>query len=205
MNKKIAIPVATIALAAGTLGITAFASAHANGEGRRGPSQEVKEAIESGDYNTFKEAASGTPLAEKITEENFSKLSEAHKLREEGKHEEAKAIMEELGLKGPKDEQGQKMDSETRAKLDAAMDAGDYNAWKEIVDDKPIASQVTADNFAKFVEAHNLREEGKHEEAKAIMDELGIKPPKHHMKGDKGGEMKSQNERPAGQNESITK
>lgn len=75
------------------------------------------------------------------------------------------------------------MDAETKTKVDAAIKNRDYNAWKAAVGDAPIANQVTADNFSKFAEAHELREAGKNEEAKAIMDELGIKPPHGHGHG----------------------
>ena len=58
-------------------------------------------AIENNDYQAWATAVSGTPMAEKVDATTFSKLVEAHNLRESGDHEGARAIMEELGLKGP--------------------------------------------------------------------------------------------------------
>ena len=58
----------------------------------------------------------------------------------------------------------------------AAIEAGDYNAWKEAVgENNPFADKITAENFSKFVEAHNLRMQ-----ADSIMAELGIDMPQGH-------------------------
>ena len=52
----------------------------------------------------------------------------------------------------------------------SAVKAGDYQAWKLAVgEDHPWAEKITADNFARFVEAHNLRLE-----ADEIFAELGL-------------------------------
>lgn len=52
----------------------------------------------------------------------------------------------------------------------AAVASGDYEAWKIAVgEDHPFVSKITAENFARFVEAHqNI------EEAEAIFAELGL-------------------------------
>lgn len=52
----------------------------------------------------------------------------------------------------------------------AALEAGDYNAWQAAVgENNPFQDKITAENFDKFTEAHNLKME-----AKSIMTELGI-------------------------------
>jgi len=58
--------------------------------------------------------------------------------------------------------------------VESAMEAGDYNAWKEALGDRPMADQVTQEDFTKMQEAHELREEGKYEEARQIREELGF-------------------------------
>ncbi len=183
MKKKAVIPAAVFAILASTIGVTTIASAHGVMGGKGGPSAEVRQAVDSNDYNAFVKAAAGTPLADKITQDNFDEFVQASTLMEEGKREEAKTILDQLGLRPP---HGPRMDDATRAKVDAALEAGDYNAWKAAVGDSPIASKVTADNFAKFAEAHKLHEAGKDDQAKAIMDELGITPPElpHHGEPD---------------------
>lgn len=64
--------------------------------GERNP--EVKEALENGDYETFKELTADAPFADEIDEDTFEQLVEAHEYRVAGDHESARAIMEELGI-----------------------------------------------------------------------------------------------------------
>lgn len=63
--------------------------------------EEVKAAFENNDYQSWVTAV-GTdfPAVEKVTEENFHKMVEAHNLIQSGEREAAKAIFEEIGLRG---------------------------------------------------------------------------------------------------------
>lgn len=62
----------------------------------------IKSAVENEDYEAFKVAVAGTPLAEAVdTEDDFNKFVGAHILREGGKWKEAKAILDELGIEPP--------------------------------------------------------------------------------------------------------
>jgi len=59
----------------------------------------VEEALESGDYDAFRKAVGGTPVADVIdTEDEFEKFAEAHELMEAGDRDGARGIMDELGL-----------------------------------------------------------------------------------------------------------
>lgn len=58
----------------------------------------VRTAIENNDYQAFVKATANAPFADKVTEEMFSKMVEAHNLRASGDLEGAKAIMDELEL-----------------------------------------------------------------------------------------------------------
>lgn len=58
-------------------------------------------ALKNNDYETFSSLVAGTPMEEEVTEAVFAKMVEAHRLRDAGDYEGARAIMEELGLKGP--------------------------------------------------------------------------------------------------------
>lgn len=61
----------------------------------------MHKAIKAEDFEAWKEAAAETPLSEKITSEaDFSKLVEAHELRENGDFEAAEELLTELGLEG---------------------------------------------------------------------------------------------------------
>ncbi len=143
----------------------------------------VKEAISSGDYSTFAELTSDKDHFSVINEGNFSSLMEIHNLRESGDREGAKALMDELGLEPPKKmRRMQKKENrqERRGEIKEAFASGDYSTFLEVAPDK-LKEKVTEENFQLMVKAHELREAGDHESAKAIMDELGIKPPHKRM------------------------
>jgi len=57
-----------------------------------------------------------------------------------------------------------------QAAIDAAIAAGDYNAWVKAVGDKsPLLKKITAANFSQYVQAENLMKQ-----ARAIYQQLGI-------------------------------
>lgn len=76
-----------------------------------------------------------------------------------------------------------KSDREYRLKINSVIENGDYDAWLELVGDRPIADIVAEDDFSLFVEAHNLMKSGDMEGAKEIFDELGLEKPKRFLKG----------------------
>ena len=59
-----------------------------------------------------------------------------------------------------------------------AIENNDYDAFVEAVKGSPmeerLGDKVTKDNFDKFVEMHNLREDGKYDEARVVGNELGL-------------------------------
>ena len=60
-------------------------------------------AIKQNDYEAFRDAVAGTPLADIITtESDFAQFRQAHDLQREGELDEAKAIFTELGLPATK-------------------------------------------------------------------------------------------------------
>ncbi len=66
-----------------------------------------------------------------------------------------------------------------------AVENNDYDAWSAAVVGTPRANKITVENFAKVVEAHNLRESGDYKSAKEVMKDLGMG--KGGMYGSKGG------------------
>lgn len=65
----------------------------------------------------------------------------------------------------------------------AAIEEGDYTKWKEIIDSRPkITDYVNEDNFDRFSEMHKLMQDGDHEGAAEIREELGM-PDGMGMKG----------------------
>lgn len=79
-----------------------------------------------------------------------------------------------------------------RAKIDQALVAKDYDAWKAEhlawnPNDTRVASKVTAENFAKFAEMRAARQSGDLAKAQQLRSELGIEP-----KGQGAGQGKGQ-------------
>jgi len=66
-------------------------------------------------------------------------------------------------------------DPERRTAIEAALEAGDYDAWKELMGGKGRVSEVvTEENFTTFVAMHEAVENGDFEKAKELRKELGL-------------------------------
>jgi len=136
------------------------------------------EAIDNQDYNSWKELVGYNPITEKITEENFAKFVEARQLMKDGKYEEAKILREELGIQDMREGgcgfmgKGHKGNDEDHEDVIHAIENNDYEAWKTLMAGKPMADKITQENFNKMVEAHQLMQEGKFDEARQIQKDL---------------------------------
>ncbi|MBU2524508.1 hypothetical protein KKG71_04925 [Patescibacteria group bacterium] len=171
--------------------------------------EDMMEAFETNDYAAWSKLMSGknARVLDVITEENFGRFVEAKKLMDEGKIEEAKAIKEELGLKGfgPRQNMGKRgaymkgmkkgfnmgknFDPAHHEAMMAAFEAGDYAAWRELMTEDgknpKILEMINEDNFGGLVAAKQLLKDGKVQEAKAAFKELGLEGFGKGM-GDKG-------------------
>jgi hypothetical protein len=64
---------------------------------------------------------------------------------------------------------------ERHQEMEQAFEDNDYQAWQNLMQGKGRVTQVVnEDNFAQFVQAHQLAEEGKIDEARQIRQELGL-------------------------------
>jgi hypothetical protein len=64
---------------------------------------------------------------------------------------------------------------ERHAAMEQAFENKDYAAWKNLMQGRGRVTQVvTAQNFAKFVQAHELAEQGKFAQANQIRQDLGL-------------------------------
>jgi anti-sigma28 factor (negative regulator of flagellin synthesis) len=161
-------------LAISILTVSALAVSAANQE-------EVKQAIQDGDYETFQELTQDRPNAPEISEDDFSKLQEAHGLMESGDQEAAKAIFEEIGLKGPRGGHHGERGGEIRE----AVESGDYETWAAAVEERGgDSSQAT---FEIIQKAHELHKTGDHESAKELLEENGIERPQGKFGKHRGG------------------
>lgn len=80
-----------------------------------------------------------------------------------------------LAYKGDPSVQGPNYTVARHEAMEKAFETGDYNSWKVLMNGQGRVSQViNAQNFSKFAEAHELADQGKIAEAKAIRTELGL-------------------------------
>jgi len=105
MNKKIILLGATALILGGAVLAPRSVEAYRGDPGVRGPDcsperhEAMVQAFETNDYNAWKEQMQGKGrVAQVVTEENFGRFAEAHRLASEGKVDEARAIRQELGL-----------------------------------------------------------------------------------------------------------
>lgn len=117
-----------------------------------------------------------------LTASQKETLKEIRALRHAGNHEEAKRLGEEAGLHAQKREMKEmrKLSEESKAKLDAALAAKDYAAFKELTKGVPFGAELTEVQFITLAQAHALREAGDHEGARKLMRDAGF--PKPHGK-----------------------
>ena len=136
-----------------------------------------------------------------LSNAEISAFEEAHELRKDGDREGARDVLLDAGIDQDTMERVREAmrehRQEHRAAIREAVENEDYDAFKDVVEGSPLADIITSENdFKQFVEAHELREEGNHEEAREIMEDLGFerKGPGHgHGKRGFGKGLKEAN------------
>jgi len=154
MNKKIlGIGILFLLLAAGTVMAFRGDFAGAMNAFDSDEMQQMKTAIENGDYETWK-----TLQEQNLTEENFNAIRERTQQRIQNR-EEMQLMQEEI---------------------QTAIENQDYTAWKALMEENNnprntmMLSVITEDNFSLFSEMHNAMQSGDIETAKTISEELGL-------------------------------
>jgi hypothetical protein len=135
---------------------------------------------------TGAQAYVGTRTLERagLTVEQIGALGEARSLRAEGNVKKARDVLIEAGVDEAALAAIKAAALATRTAMQTAVAAGDYGAFREAVADTPLSDIITTEaDFELFREAHELRAEGKHDEAQEIMDELGVSEPRGLGKG----------------------
>lgn len=117
-----------------------------------------------------------------LTEEQISAFETAKELREQGDNAGARDILKEAGITTAIMESIREAVREFRLEhreaVKEAVENNDYEAFIKAAAGSPLAEIVdTKEEFAKFVEAHNLMKNGDKDSAKAIFDDLGIEGP----------------------------
>jgi TolA-binding protein len=90
---------------------------------------------------------------------------------------------------------GLQADDAMRQQIDTVQQSitnNDYNAWQQAMTTRvtemrqqatDLETKINQDTFNKLTQAHQLMQDGKRDEAKAIFDELGMFGPMGHMGG----------------------
>jgi Lon protease-like protein len=131
------------------------------------------------------QAFQSTQLLQKagLSEAQIEAFEIARELRESGDFEGARDTLIEAGVDEAVIKSVKDVAREYRQAIRTAIEEEDYEAFTLAVAGTPLAEAVdTEADFQKFVEAHTLKEEGKWNEAKVILDELGVEP-KDRMPG----------------------
>jgi hypothetical protein len=126
------------------------------------------------------QAYQGTQILERagLNDEQIEAFEAARELKEAGKYKAARDTLLEAGVNEDVIKSVHKALHEQRDAIHDAVMAEDYEAFKEAVAGTPLQEAVDSeDDFKRFITAHDLREAGKWNEAKVILDDLGIEPP----------------------------
>lgn len=129
----------------------------------------IDAAILNNDYNTWSSLVTDDNLKKKITAGNFSQFSEAYRLLQQGKVEEANLIKKQLSLK-----QSFANVAVKSIAIDSAINSNNYDAWRSIVGSQE--PQVNAGNFGVYAAAYKLIEQGKLRQSSFLMQNIGVKP-----------------------------
>ncbi len=105
-NKKIMLGITALTLATGAFLLTEKVSAYQGDYTKEGPDcdsekhEAMEQAFEDNDYQAWTELMEGKGrVTQVVTEDNFARFAEAHRLAEEGDYDAADAIRQELGLR----------------------------------------------------------------------------------------------------------
>lgn len=130
-----------------------------------------------------------------LSQAQISAFEVARERRQAGDYDGARDVLVEAGVDEEVLQSVHKVAHANRALMHQALEAGDYEAFKTAVEGTPLAEDIDSEaNFKKFAEAHQLKQDGKWNEAKLLLDELGVEGRGHgtmmgrHGKGMKMGQ-----------------
>lgn len=123
-----------------------------------------------------------------LSGKQISAFEIAREKREAGDLDGARDVLVEAGVDEEVLQSVHQIARASREAIRQAVENGDYEAFKTAVEGTPLAQDIdTEANFKKFVEVHQLKEDGQWNEAKVILDELGVEPPQRHFGMGRGG------------------
>lgn len=100
-------------------------------------------------------------------------IQQAHAIRAEAETR-ARAVLDAAGITQDELHEAMKSYHKTQhAKLEAALDSNDYDAFVALIAGSPMANKLTKDTFSKLVEIRQLEKDGDHKGAMELRKELG--------------------------------
>lgn len=110
-----------------------------------------------------------------LTQTQIEAFTQARELRMKGKSEEARDLLLEAGLDEEAIDSIRAAAKAAHEAVHDAIESRDFAAFRTAIEGTPLYDIITTEeDFKLFVEAHDLRAEGKYAEARDILDELGV-------------------------------
>jgi len=110
-----------------------------------------------------------------LSTEQRDAFDEARKLRQAGDVDKARDLLLEAGVTDETLDSLRQASHNSHAAMVSAVEAGDFSAFRTAIEGTPLYDIVTSEaDFVLFKEAHDLKMQGKADEAEVIMDELGV-------------------------------
>ncbi len=168
-KKNILVSSFVTVVAVGTIGVS-VANANFNPKNQRQTS--AHEALKNNDLKTFKEVMGDCPMAQQVdTTKDFEAMTLSYNLRQEGKYKEASEVLQRVGIEHP----GHINNYGPQADIRNAIENNDWMEFQEATENKNVGNIInTQEKFDALVEAHELRNDGRSEEADEIIKELGV-------------------------------
>jgi len=174
-KKRVIVGSFAAVVAAGAIGVSVTSAHFSDNAGKR---SSVRSAIERNNFTAFQHATKDLPFASKVdTQKEFDAITLAHSLRQDNKYKEAREVLERAGIEHP----GHGQMHGPRADVRSALEHDDWAEFQQATKDKRIGNIINTENkFYKMVEAHELHEDGRHDEAREMMHGFGMRG--HHMR-----------------------
>lgn len=110
-----------------------------------------------------------------LSSSQVSALSQARDLRMKGKKEEARDVLLQAGVDAKAIDSLRQAARAAHDAIEEAVEKNDYEAFKLAAASSPLIDIITTkEDFAQFVEVHDLKAEKKFNEARELLGELGL-------------------------------
>lgn len=115
-----------------------------------------------------------------LSSEQQAAFAEARELKEKGEIKKARDVLVKAGIDEETISTLRKANKNSRNAIWTAVEENDYEAFKEVAKNSPLLDIITTkSDFELFAKAYDLKRDGKTEEAKEILDDLGLSQKSH--------------------------